>query len=287
MKQLTRLLVLLFPTILIGCNTSEVSMDTTRLTQELKILTSERDSLAMRVSELDKELSALKSELDDIKHGAEALLTNGERHLSEKNISDAEKLFFEILQKHPTTKQADAAKAYLKKISNDRELQAQEKKDRINKSLNYMQIKTDKIEGITWYIPKKTLGGYGETLSPLTLYIGKKSEPWLRMKLFYKADDWLFVDKAIAYVDGVKYAISSDKFDRDHSSGTIWETSDVSPTSTDLHVLREIIKSNETIIRFYGMQYHGDRKMTQAFKKSIQEALDAYEALGGTINQYN
>ncbi|MEG6507180.1 hypothetical protein [Nitratidesulfovibrio sp. 1201_IL3209] len=286
MKTFRCCVLLFFSVMLLGCNTSDVAQENARLTQELSALTSERDSLAERVSELGKELSALRSELDEIKHGAGRLLSDGERHLSDKNISDAEKAFSYILGKHPTSKEADVARAHLKKISEDRERQEREKAERINNSLDFMRVTTDKVEGITWYTPKKALGGYGETLSPLILYVGKKSEPWLRMKLFYKSDNWLFVDKAIAYIDGVKHAISGDMFERDHTGGTIWEVSDVSPTSVDLYVLREIIKSKETIIRFYGKQYHNDRKMTPAFKKALQEALDAYEVLGGSMERY-
>lgn len=282
-----RFFVLLFlSAMLFGCNTGELAKENARLTQELSALTSERDSLAGRVFELEKELLAVRSELDEIKHGAERLLSDGERHLSDKNITAAEQAFSDILGKFSASKEADAARKHLKKISEDKERQEREKAERINKSLDFMRVRTDKIEDITWYTPKKTLGGYGETLSPLTLYIGKKSEPWIRMKLFYKADDWLFVDKAIAYVDGVKYSFSGDVFERDHSSGTIWEVSDVSPTSVDLYVIREIIKSKETIIRFYGKQYYGDRKMTPAFKKALQETLDAYVALGGSMEKY-
>lgn len=256
--------------------------------------------------QLNSRISELESIVDDLRNGAARLYGLGKENFDNKRYDDAFSNFQNLLAKHPESTEATKAKRYITKIESikkkakaeaDRKEKARQaealrkqkaKEARIKKSLAAMRIKKDKVENITWYTPYKSLEYhsyakiYGGTEAPISLYIGvRDGNPWLRLKLYYEASDWLFVKQAIAYVDGQKWPLRIGRFERDNGSGDIWEWLDVSPNESDLSIVKKIITSKEAIIRFYGDQYYGDRTVKVRHKKALQEALDAYTLLNG------
>jgi hypothetical protein len=155
-----------------------------------------------------------------------------------------------------------------------------EEEKRIASALTKMIKKTDKIEGIDWYRDKSSPSYNNQ--NGFFLYIGKRGNesPWMRLRIQYYSDDWLFINSFIVVADGKRFERNQVKFDRDHGS-SIWEWYDENLTESDLQMIRAIIESKEAVIRFHGQKYKNDKIITASQKASLQRVLDAYKALGG------
>ena len=153
-------------------------------------------------------------------------------------------------------------------------------------ALKKMRTKTDKVEGITWYHASNE-PRYANSRSYVLPYIGKRGSgsPWLRLKIHYTGDDWIFWTDLTFFIDGVqKYSKSYDYFDvlREVGGGDVWECIDISPSSEDIKMLEAIADSKETIIRFKGKNHRYDLTVKASDKTAINDVLTAYESLKGT-----
>lgn len=144
-----------------------------------------------------------------------------------------------------------------------------------------LNVKTDKVTGITWYHhPRQPY--YANTRSYCLPYIGKNSSStWLRWRLWYTGDDWVFWEKLTFVVDGTKtykyYAYRD--VTRDNGSGDVWEYVDIQVDREDRELLEAIADSTETIIRFEGDNHHYDLTVSAKDKQAIKEVLAAYDVL--------
>lgn len=147
-------------------------------------------------------------------------------------------------------------------------------------ALSKMRVETDKFNGIKFYTDRST--PYYANYSTFHLYIGKSGDgdPYLRFKVRYSDDDWLFVESASINIDGdVRVLDVGSDWDRDNGSGDIWEWVDVPATESHLSLVRDVINSKSAVIRYFGSQYRDDRTITSAQKRALQNVLDAFEAL--------
>ena len=287
------LLILALCLVLFGCINSE----------EHQKLKADYEAVKAENTSLKSQLISLETKLDELENGAERLLAKARLSFEERDYDQSVSICNKLIETHPESKEAATAKSFLSKIEaikkkdkaealrREKAQKAEEARikqaeaARLKNSLKSMMIRKDKVEGITWYTPYKSLvwhsyiKSYGGTEAPISLYIGKRSTPWLRMKLYYNSGDWLFVKKVIAFVDGVKLDLTFGEFERDHAGGEIWEWSDVSPTELDLTVVKRIIDSKEAIIRFYGNKYYNDKVVEKRHKQALQDALDAFKLL--------
>lgn len=97
----------------------------------------------------------------------------------------------------------------------------------------------------------------------------------------YTGDSWIFFKKITVSLDGQNYVKDFDYFDvsRDNGSGDVWEYVDISPSGTDINMLRAIAASKESIVRFQGDDYHYDLTVKSSDKSAIISVLDAYSLL--------
>jgi hypothetical protein len=147
-------------------------------------------------------------------------------------------------------------------------------------AVSSMRKKEDRLENVTWY-RDKTSPEYSNR-NGFFLYFGERlSQVWLRWRVQYRSDDWLFIQSFTVYVDGVPYEYRSVHFERDNDS-EIWEWYDTSPSANDLAMIRAVIASKEAVVRFEGRQYRADRKISAEQKRALQRVLDAYTAKGGS-----
>ena len=101
----------------------------------------------------------------------------------------------------------------------------------------------------------------------------------LRIQANYTGDDWLFWEKLTINIDGentYKNANYSD-INRDNDYGDVWETYDYNATDLDVELLRKIVQSKKTIVRFEGKHYYKDVEVTAADKQGIKQMLTAYD----------
>lgn len=276
MKQVSVCLVVLLTFLMTGCGPSQT----------------EYDSIKRENESLKIEISNLKKEIEELRFGSSRLLAQGVKYFEDGKFELAKNTFETLLNKHPSSNEAKDAKTYidranleLKKLkeleASKREREEQEKKARIANATKRMSKKYDELEGITWYTDSSTHAFH----TSFHLYFGqrKSDTPWLRLKIRYYADDWLFIDSFFVVADGQRFEKPLAKFERDHGSGSIWEWYDENVSVSDMAMIKAIIRSKKATIRFTGNQYHKDHVITAQEKKSLQNVIDAFEALGGKI----
>lgn len=262
--------------VLVGCGPSQSKYD------ELK---KENESLRA-------ELGTVKKEMEEIKFGPGKLLSAGIQQLSSNKYEDAKGTFELLIKKHPSTKEAVEAASLLTKASVEIEKKrekdqaeekkvAREKEARLAEATRKMSKDYDKVEGITWYKDASTHPYF----SSLHLYYGKKGSgsPWLRMRLRYYGDDWVFAKSFVVVADGQRYERNNLEFQHESGSGSVWESFDESASDADLTMVKAVISSKEAILRFSGDQHNNDHQISSQEKKALQNVLDAYVASGGKI----
>jgi hypothetical protein len=147
-------------------------------------------------------------------------------------------------------------------------------------ALNNMRVEKDKFDGTKFYTDRST--PYYANYSTFHIYIGMREggDPYLRFKVRYSDEDWLFVESASINIDGdVRDIDVGSDWDRDNGSGDIWEWVDVNATDYHLDLVRDVIKSKSAVVRYYGSKYRDDRTITSTQKRALQNVLNAYEAL--------
>lgn len=163
-----------------------------------------------------------------------------------------------------------------KKIKDSLAIVNKKKKEKAGKDLKSFKKKEDEFEGNAFYRDPRT--PYYSNVNFIYPYIGQKGDNyWLRLKLQYAADDWLFINKAILLVDGEKFTITGN-WETDHNSG-IWEWLDISVRDTERLILERIANSKSAKIRYVGRQYHNDRTITKKEKNIIKKTLEIYDNL--------
>ncbi len=133
-------------------------------------------------------------------------------------------------------------------------------------------IKKDEVEGI-YFIRKE---GY-KFESGLISYIGIDANGhWLRFKVRFYGNKWLFVKSFKVAAGDYRWQSPRLNFKRDHSHGNVWEWVDVPMKEEYLSLLKKVVSTEESIIRFQGNQYYHDHEINSEQKKSIAWVLNLY-----------
>ena len=259
-------------------------------------LKKENQQLKIEFDELQKENQQLKIELDELKNGPDRLLSEGKNFIEAKNYQDSKNSLIQLIDKHSATSQAIEAKRLLTEIDNlieiekkkeERERIENEKaeRDRLANATRKLKTKYDDIRSITWYYDKTT-PSY-TNYNSFHLYMGKEKSgiPWLRFRIQYTADDWLFIQSYIIKTDDTSHTIETKYGEVETDSDSdIWEWYDV-PLNNELYnIITDVINSKSVKLRYNGKQYYKDRTITGTEKQALKNILDAYEALGGQLS---
>lgn len=251
----------------------------------------EYEEARQRAAELETEVTALRAELEDIKFGAKRLFAQATLAYEADNDSEAKTLLLDLIQRHPSSSESKEASLLLTKVESriiaaeqqrKREEEQRAKKDRqaLAQALGNMKTTKDEIKGITWIGHKKApiLTRY------ISAYFGAKNESTtnypLRLKLQYYGDDWLFVRSVTIKADEKIYELGRLSFERDHSSGSVWEWIDM-PVK-DHQMLTALMTAKKVIIRFDGKQYYDDFLVPKEQQAQLREVYDVWKSMGGT-----
>lgn len=156
-----------------------------------------------------------------------------------------------------------------------------DKEESFIKMVEYLDIEYDPMEDRFFIYIDTPISSSSIRNSPaIAPYIGFTSKnKWLRLKLFYGGDNWLFSNKVLIKIDDNRTELTNLAFTRDHSGGTIWETIDKAATEDDIQLIKDVISSDETTVRFYGRDYYGDRDISIKNKKQLDGILTIFEML--------
>ena len=236
--------------------------------------------------EIKKEVA--KPSIEDEVISADKLLSEAFTLFGDKKFEESTALINLLKEKHPTSEKIIEAEKLLSDIDKElKEIELAEKR-RLSSALKKMRKNIDDMQGVTWYYDKSS-PKYVNSRTSLYAYIGKKEDklPYLRLKIQYAADDWLFIDKFIINVDGVIYEIIEESYGEIKSDsgngGKIWEWLDRSVNEKELNLIKAISSGKVVKIRFSGSKYHKDVTLSSRDKSALMNVLNAFEALGGKI----
>lgn len=256
-----------------------------RVNQELKETKATLKSVQAELDETKKELSETIAELDEVKFGADNLLNEAESALKRLDLAKSQRVAAELNERYPDSAQAIRAAEIVALVENGIAEKEAAEAERIATATSKMRSDTDEVRDVTFYKDKSTPQYYD--VNSFHLYIGKKgNNVWLRLRIQYTGDDWLFIEKYTIRADDQRFDIDADYFDieRDNGFGAVWEWYDGLVDKRMISIIQAIIDSEKTVLRYEGKQYYSDRTITATEKQALQNVLDAFVALGGDLN---
>lgn len=250
----------------------------------------EYEQVSKRASELEAQVTALRAELEDVKFGANRLFAQAKSAYEARNNAEAKKLLSDLLKRHPSSPESSEATVLLAQVDSriaaaeiqrkrEEERKAQEERMTLERAVGNMKKKTDEIEGITWLSHRNAplLGKY------VSVYFGSDKGNTagypLRLKLQYYGDDWLFVRSVTVKADDKVYELGKLDFERDNSSGSVWEWIDM-PVK-DHEMLNHWMTAKRVVVRFNGDQYNDDFTLPRSQQTQLREVYQAWKVMGG------
>jgi hypothetical protein len=144
-----------------------------------------------------------------------------------------------------------------------------------------LRVKRDDIEGITWYSPEAASGYKTATY----FYIGQKQsgQPWLRWKIRYYGDDWLFIRRHRVKIDQheAETLLPTKDIKRDNSGGSVWEIFDESAIE-HAQLLNHMLAGSSAYLRMDGSEGYNDLTLDGVQLQRMRDVLLVYRHLGGT-----
>lgn len=234
-----------------------------------------------------------------VKDQAGDLFENANKYFDNQKYEESRKELLILIKKFPASKVIDDAKLLLNRTNQElnkkrlerekiRKEKEKKEKDKLEEAKKQMRIKIDELEDIVWYYDKSSpqyVNYNGFFLYVADLGIGYLS---LRFRIQYKGDNWLFIQKYIIYIDGVKYKTIEPEYGdvkRDNGTGGVWEWIDLpvneynNETLNDKLIFEIISISTDVKIRLIGKNRIVDKTITENQKKAIKNVLEIYELL--------
>lgn len=134
------------------------------------------------------------------------------------------------------------------------------------------RIKKDEVDLKYFIQPSDPLKDNG-----IKFYIGfdDKSE-WLRLKIQYHGNDWLFVKSFKIAADDFRWQSPVYEFGRDNAGGDVWEWLDIEPAGEEVSAAIKLANADRSILRFQGMNYNFDKTLSGVEKIGISEMISLF-----------
>jgi len=251
-----------------------------------------------RETELLDRIVNLETQLDECQNGAEKIHSKMKLSFEKKDFQTCKNLYSEMEKKHPDSKlfpevkeiynkiikteKKQAVKERLLKEKRIREAKRKADKERQVKlaALKKLKKQFDDVSGITWYYNPYFTHYNNKNLT--SLYIGNEgNSTWLRLKMSYQGDDWIFFENAYLSYNGNTKQISFDEYNdkkTDNSGGGVWEWIDVNVPTDVESFLRKFANSSNAKMRLSG-KYTRTRNLTWRERQGIIDVLNGYDVL--------
>lgn len=240
----------------------------------------ENRTLHSKIDSLQNIVTQLQKELEEYKYAPEKLCADAEQLFNSNNEEKLKEILGKLRQYHPEASEIKTIEGYLNTIADNKEKEQERVKAERMKAVDVLSKKYDDVNGIMWFSSKQTNHKVWSNMA--SLYIGKdNSQVWLRLKMSYYGDDWIFFENAYLSYEGNTYAIQFDKYHdkkTENSGGMVWEWIDVNVDSQLLTYLKDFVRGEAPKMRLSGKYTH-TRNLSTKEIKSMQEILLAYDVL--------
>lgn len=235
---------------------------------------------------LQTQVDALNRELDIYKYSPDKLLADAQLAAKNEDKYKLQQILTQMEKYHPQANEHSKVQALLNEViakekarAEAKRIQAEKERQERLKAVNKLKKKRDDVQGITWYYNPYFTHYSDRNL--VSLYMGEsKYSVWLRLKMSYSGDDWIFFDHAYLSYDGNTREITFDKYkDKESDNSTyVWEWIDVSVSDSDLSFLKKMVKGKSVKMQLTG-KYTKTRTVSANEIKAINEMIMAYEVL--------
>lgn len=267
------LLFIGFFILLPSCKDKNMEKHVKQLTEKIKVL---QDSIC----DLNDNLKVMNTELEGYKLSPEKLCASIDEL---KTLNDTTRLF-DILDKlkkyHPESDKIKIVENYISGIRIEVRKKAEEEKKKRMAAVSKLKKRVDDVQGITWYYnPYFT---HYDNVSGTSIYMGKSSSAvWLRLKMSYAGENWIFFKSAYLSYDGNTKFIDFDEYKEKHSDNDgygVWEWIDIPMNKELLSFLRKMADGKKVKMQLLG-EYGDLRNLSYSEKQGIKAVLLAYDVL--------
>ncbi|MBX3173722.1 MAG: hypothetical protein KF709_04885 [Gemmatimonadaceae bacterium] len=245
-------------------------------------------------------MDSARREIDELRNGATRRLGEAEALLSNSEFVRAVAVADSLLLRHPGAPEArrareiatlarSAEQARVAAVRRARADSARADSLRLARALSSMRRTFDDVREIAFYTDR-TIPVANSRDRRVFAYIvhPKGSNPFLRLKIRYSGDDWLFVRSFTFKVDDRTFEIvpeGSRDVERDNSAYSgIWEWYDIPAGAYEESLLRALAESRSATLRYNGSTYYSDRAVSSAEKQAIQRTFAALTVLSQKRN---
>ena len=160
------------------------------------------------------------------------------------------------------------------------EMQRAKRMERGKEALKKLKKSYDDVSNITWY-QNKYFTHYNNT-NRTSIYMGvQNNEVWLRLKMSYEGENWIFFDKAYLSYDGNTYEVPFNEYrdkKTENEGGKVWEWIDVQVNEELANFLNNMVSGKSVKMRLSG-KYTKTRNLSQNEIKAITDVLTAYNLI--------
>ena len=267
---LSTILILLY-----SCGPSQAEYDS---------IVAENKSLHEQITKLEKNISNLQTIIENYKNTPDKLIFGIEELAKNENTDKLTEICNKLEKYHPTSAEYQKAKKILESVINKQEARKKAEEAKRLQAVNKLKKEHDDVSGITWY-KNPYFKHYNDT-NYVSLYIGKSSTSvWLRLRMSYEGDNWIFFENAYLSYDENTKTIIFDKYDdkkTDNGYGSVWEWIDVKVDDSLYSYLKDMVNGKSLKMRLSG-KYTKTRTISSTEKKALQDVLLAYDVLKNNI----
>lgn len=249
--------------------------------KEYNALLAEKTKLEGKITTLELEITTLKQTLANYETSPDRIYSEAVELIKNKDIDGVAAVLAKLEMYHPASAECQKAKLELKRLKDEREAQIKAEKAKRMQAVSKLKKEYDDVSGRTWYYNRHFT--HYDNNNRTSLYIGKEGDiVWLRLKMSYEGEDWIFFENAYLSYDGNTKTILFDKY-RDKESdngygGRVWEWIDVGVDNELLTFIKDMVNGKTLKMRLSGKYTH-TRVLSYEEKVALKEVLLAYDVL--------
>ena len=219
----------------------------------------------------------------------EKIASNVDQLFKEGNIVELNRINRLLRRYHPESNEANRVADLISKYEAEQLAKVEAEREAKRGALKKLKVKYDNVQNVTWYYNNRYT--HYNNSNHTSIYMGQhgdKGDVWLRLKMSYEGDDWIFFEHAYLSYDGKTMEIPFEKYKERESDngygGRVWEWIDVAVTPDILSFLSEMVEGQEVKMRLSG-KYSHTRTLPSTEVSAIKEVLLGFELLQDPDNR--